>query len=73
MGTNIAIVGGDLRIIKLANMLANDGNLVYTYNKLGLIDEVKVSEKKKIVPVICLDKTFIKAGDGSINNPYVVE
>ena len=57
----------------LINSTSNVGNLVYTYNKLGLIDEVKVSEKKKIVPVICLDKTFIKAGDGSINNPYVVE
>ena len=57
----------------LINSTSNVGNLVYTYNKLGLIDEVKVSEKKKIVPVVCLDKTFIKAGDGSINNPYVVE
>ena len=57
----------------LINSTSNVGNLVYTYNKLGLIDEVKVSAKKKIVPVVCLDKTFIKAGDGSINNPYVVE
>lgn len=31
MGTNFTIVGGDLRIIKLANMLAADGNNVYAY------------------------------------------
>lgn len=31
MGTNFAIIGGDLRIIKLAKMLAKDGNMVYTY------------------------------------------
>ena len=31
MSTNFAIIGGDLRIIKLAKMLAKDGNKVYTY------------------------------------------
>lgn len=31
MGTNFTVVGGDLRIIKLANMLAADGNIVYAY------------------------------------------
>ena len=27
----ISVIGGDLRIIKLAKMLAEDGNKVYTY------------------------------------------
>ena len=40
MSTNFAIVGGDLRIIKLANMLAKDGNTVYTYG-LEKADELK--------------------------------
>lgn len=40
MSTNFAIVGGDLRIIKLANMLAKDGNMVYTYG-LEKADELK--------------------------------
>ena len=31
MSTNFAIIGGDLRIIKLANILAKEGNKVYTY------------------------------------------
>jgi dipicolinate synthase subunit A len=31
MSTNFSIIGGDLRIIKLAQMLANEGNKVYTY------------------------------------------
>ena len=31
MSTNFAIIGGDLRIIKLAQMLAKDGNKVFTY------------------------------------------
>lgn len=31
MSTNFAVIGGDLRIIKLVKMLAADGNTVYTY------------------------------------------
>ena len=31
MNTNFAVIGGDLRIVKLAKMLADDGNKVYTY------------------------------------------
>ena len=31
MSTNFSVIGGDLRIIKLAKMLAEDGNNVYTY------------------------------------------
>ena len=40
MNTNFAIIGGDLRIIKLANMLAKDGNMVYTYG-LEKAEELK--------------------------------
>lgn len=40
MGTNIAVIGGDLRIIKLAKMLAKDGNRVYTYG-LDKAEELK--------------------------------
>ncbi len=31
MGMNFAVIGGDLRIIKLVQMLAKDGNTVYIY------------------------------------------
>ena len=31
MSTNFTIIGGDLRIIKLAKMLADEGNVVYTF------------------------------------------
>lgn len=40
MSTNIAVIGGDLRIIKLAKMLAEDGNRVYTYG-LEKAEELK--------------------------------
>lgn len=40
MSTNFAIIGGDLRIIKLAKMLAEEGNTVYTYG-LEKAEELK--------------------------------
>lgn len=46
MGTNFAIVGGDLRIIKLAKMLSIDGNKVYIY---GLEKAEELDGNKNIV------------------------
>ncbi len=40
MSTNFTIIGGDLRIIKLAKMLANDGNKVFTFG-MEQSDELK--------------------------------
>ncbi len=40
MSTNFAVIGGDLRIIKLVKMLAMDGNTVYTYG-LEKAEELK--------------------------------
>lgn len=40
MNTNFAIIGGDLRIIKLAKILAQEGNMVYTYG-LEKAEELK--------------------------------
>ncbi len=50
MSTNFAIIGGDLRIIKLAKMLAEEGNTIYTY---GL---EKAEELKNIENVIFCEK-----------------
>ncbi len=43
MSTNFAIIGGDLRIIKLAKMLADEGNMVYTFG-LEKAEELKGQE-----------------------------
>lgn len=40
MSTNFAVIGGDLRMIKLAQMLAKDGNTIYTYG-LEKAEELK--------------------------------
>lgn len=54
-------------------MNTTGSSMAFVYNKTGILEEEKVREKKKVVPTICLDKTLIKAGDGRIENPYVVE
>lgn len=46
MSTNFAIIGGDLRIIKLAKMLAEEGNKVYTY---GLEKAEELKNTKDII------------------------
>lgn len=43
MSTNFAVIGGDLRIIKLVKMLAEDGNKVYTFG-LEKAEELKDDE-----------------------------
>ena len=43
MSTNFTVIGGDLRIIKLAKMLAEDGNMVYTYG-VEKAEELKENE-----------------------------
>ena len=46
MSTNFTVIGGDLRIIKLAKMLAEDGNQVYTYG-VEKAEELKENENIK--------------------------
>lgn len=46
MGINFTIVGGDLRIIKLAKMLSIDGNRVYIY---GLEKAEELDESENII------------------------
>lgn len=46
MSTNFSIIGGDLRIIKLAEMLADDGNKVYTF---GMEKAEELKENENIV------------------------
>ena len=48
MNTSFAIIGGDLRIVKLAKMLADDGNKVYTY---GLENADELKENPNIIMV----------------------
>lgn len=57
MSTNFAVVGGDLRIIKLVNMLAKEGNMVYTY---GLEQAEELKENPNIKFCEKLSKTILE-------------
>lgn len=46
MSTNFALIGGDLRGVKLAQMLANDGNKIYTF---GLEKAEELKENNNII------------------------
>lgn len=79
MGTNFAIIGGDLRIIKLAKMLAEDGNMVYTYGlekaeELKGVENIKFCEKlnkaiKEDVEIVIGPIPFSSNGT-QINAPF---
>lgn len=58
MNTNFAVIGGDLRIVKLAKMLAEDGNKVYTY---GLENAEELKENQNIIMTEKLAETVKNA------------
>lgn len=55
------------------NNTSTVGSMAYVYNNLGILEEEKVTEKKHVVPTIMISKNIIKSGDGTLENPYVVE
>jgi len=55
------------------NFTSTVGSMEYTTHSNGLLTQANVNDMKHIVPVIGIKADLIKGGDGSINNPYVVE
>ncbi len=81
MSTNFAIIGGDLRIVELAKLLAKDGNTIYTY-ALEKAEELKDTPRvfycKNIVELAKNAKIIIGpipfSSDGKyINTPFSEE
>lgn len=78
MSTSFAVVGGDLRIVKLAKMLADDKNIVYTYGlenaeelkgSTNIIMCEKLSEVVKNTEIIIGPIPFSSNGK-DINSPF---
>ena len=75
MSINYAIIGGDLRIIQLAKMLADDKNKVYTYGieKYRQLKDVKycgsLKETLQNANVVIGPIPFSKDGN-SVNTPF---
>lgn len=57
----------------LMNKTASSTNMAFVYNTDNSLQEAKITDKLRVVPTICLSKSLIKSGDGSIENPYSLE
>lgn len=55
------------------NTTSQVGSMEYSTQATGVLEEVDVREEKHIVPVISIAKNNIKRGQGTVNDPYVVE
>ncbi len=55
------------------NNTSTIGSMEYLYRSNGLLEEEKVTEKKHIVPTICIAKNSLKSGNGSISEPFILE
>ena len=60
MSTSFSIIGGDLRTIKLAKMLANEGNKIYTY---GLEKAEELKDNSNIIFTEKISKAIPKDGE----------
>ncbi len=57
----------------LMNTTSSIGSMAYVYKNDNTLEEVKVDEKRRIIPTVCIDKRTFVSGDGSMKNPFVVE
>lgn len=55
------------------NYRSSVGSMAYVSHSNGLLAEGEITTPKHIVPVIGIKADAIKGGEGSIDNPYVVE
>ena len=67
------VVNNSLGDYFLMNTTSSVGSMAYVKKGDNTLEEVKVDEKRKIVPTICVSKNIFTGGDGSSSNPYFVE
>ena len=54
------------------NTTSSVGSMGYVYHNTGLLEDDKVTEQRHVVPVVCINKNLVKAGTGSVEDPFVV-
>ena len=57
----------------LINSSKDDSNITFTYDKFGTIISEGANIIKKVLPVVCIDKSEITSGTGTLKNPYILE
>ena len=67
------IANGDLENYFYLNTTSEVGSMEYNRYANGLLEESDVRDEKHIVPTVCIAKSSIKSGKGTLEEPYVVE
>lgn len=57
----------------MMNTTSSLGEMAWTYDINGELHEAIITDKKKIVPVVCISKDKIISGNGSMDTPFVME
>ncbi len=57
----------------LVNTSKNSSNIAFRYNKFGDIVGDNSYDINKILPVVCISKSDIIKGSGTLKNPYILE
>ena len=55
------------------NTTSQVGSMEYNIQATGVLEESDVRDVKHVVPVVSIAKNSIKRGQGTVNDPYVVE
>ena len=56
----------------LLNTTSEVGSMVYVYHSNGLLEEARVTDSKRVVPVISVSRSTFTKGTGSFNDPYTI-
>lgn len=57
----------------LMDKTSSYGEMAYFHQNDGKLMESLTNEKRSVVPSVCIDKTKLTQGDGTMENPYVME
>ena len=72
---NISVSNGSVVAFKQGNTKLRDKiqNALYELKADGTLDDISVSQKKAIRPVISLKASTVVIGDGTLENPYKID
>lgn len=57
----------------LINASKDNYNIAFAYDKFGSIISEGANILKKVLPVVCIDRSEISRGNGTLKNPYILE
>lgn len=65
-------IDNDLSDYFHVNLTSEVGSMEYNRYSNGILEEADVRDEKHIVPSVCISKSVIKSGNGTLDNPYIL-